>query len=61
MHGVFINILCYADDIVLLAPSWRALQSLLNCLDEQIQLIDMCCNTKKPVVWCLNVLEYLTM
>ena len=45
--GVFIYILCYADDIVLLAPSWPALQSLLSCLDEQIQLIDMCCNTKK--------------
>ena len=49
--GVFINILCYADDIVLLAPSWHALQSLLNCLDEQIQLIDMRCNTKKT---CLH-------
>ena len=26
--GICINILAYADDIVLLAPSWRGLQQL---------------------------------
>ena len=47
LGGCFVNILCYADDIVLLAPSWRALQALLDCLDSQILLIDMQCNTNK--------------
>ena len=28
--GLFYNILAYADDSVLLAPSWRALQSLIE-------------------------------
>jgi len=30
--GMYVNILAYADDIVLLAPSWRGLQQLLNRL-----------------------------
>ena len=28
--GLFVNMLAYADDMVLLAPSWYALQSLIN-------------------------------
>ena len=28
--GLFTNIFAYADDMVLLAPSWRALQYLIN-------------------------------
>jgi hypothetical protein len=44
---VFINILCCADDIVLLAPTWKAMQALLNCLQSECQLINMSCNTKK--------------
>ena len=27
--GTFVNLLAYADDLVLLAPSWRGLQCLL--------------------------------
>ena len=45
--GKFINILCYADDMVLIAPSWHALQCLLNLLALEIALIDMTCNIKK--------------
>jgi len=30
VRDVCMNILAYADDIVVLAPSWHALQSLLN-------------------------------
>jgi len=30
--GWFINILAYADDMVLLAPSWRGLQCLLDII-----------------------------
>jgi len=47
--GLFINVLAYADDIVLLTPSWYALQKLLIVLEEHIGNIDMVCNTKKTV------------
>jgi len=43
------NILAHADDIVVLAPSWHALQSLLNVLHSQSILIDMRCNVNKTV------------
>jgi len=44
-----VNILAYADDLVLLAPSWRALQQLLDKLQVKAGDIDMCCNSKKTV------------
>ena len=44
-----INILAYADDIVLLTPSWRAMQQLLDILVGQIAVIDMSCNVMKTV------------
>ena len=40
--GVFYNILAYVDDTVLLAPSWRALQILINLL-YKCALDDMLC------------------
>jgi len=46
---VCMNILAYADDIFVLAPSWHALQSLLNVLHSQSILIDMSCNVNKTV------------
>jgi uncharacterized protein YqgQ len=49
LGGVFYNILAYADDIVLLAPSWAGLQYLLNKLHINADLIDMSCNTEKTV------------
>ena len=30
--GVFFNVLAYADDIVILAPSWAALQRLIDII-----------------------------
>jgi len=30
MGGTFVNILAYADNIILMAPSWRGLQHLLD-------------------------------
>ena len=47
--GVFANVFAYADDIVLLAPSWQALQALLRVLENGILAIDMSCNTRKTV------------
>jgi len=31
--GMFMNILAYADDVALLAPSWFALQQLIDALE----------------------------
>jgi hypothetical protein len=51
---MFINIIAYADDMVLLAPSWAGLQLLLNILADSISGIDMLYNVKKTV--CTNFL-----
>lgn len=51
-----VNILAYADDVVLLSPSWRGLQfeflidSLLLCA----QTLDMACNDRKTVCMVHN-------
>jgi len=45
----FINILAYADNIVLIAPSWTALQQLLNVLHDKATAINLECNVKKTV------------
>jgi Reverse transcriptase (RNA-dependent DNA polymerase) len=47
--GIFCNILAYADDIVLLAPSWAALQQLIDLLARCAKVIDMSCNIDKTV------------
>jgi hypothetical protein len=54
LGGVFYNILAYADDIVLLAPSWKALQMLINVLNRYAQDIDMMCNIDKTVCMVFN-------
>jgi len=43
----------YANDLVLLAPSWRALQSLLRAVEVAGVNINMTFNTLKPFVWFL--------
>ena len=52
--GMLINTLAYADDIVLLAPSWRALQKLIDVLFVHSTKIDMLCNTQKSVCMVFN-------
>ena len=47
--GMMLNLLCYADDIVLLAPSWSALQRLINQLNNEAVKINMSFNIKKTV------------
>ena len=47
--GMFVNLLCYADDMVLLAPSWPALQNMLYTLESAAQSISMSFNTLKTL------------
>ena len=39
--GVCMNLLAYADDIVLLSPSWRGLQKLLNIIEKAAAAVEM--------------------
>src|SRR5579872_6444046 len=43
------NILAHADDIVLIAPSWRALQELITVLNANAMKINMSFNVDKTV------------
>ena len=52
--GKTINLLAYADDMVLLAPSWHALQSLLRTVEDAACIINMTFNTKKTVCMIFN-------
>jgi len=45
-----VNILACSDDLVLLAPSWRALQLLFDKLRSIADHLDMICNSSKTVV-----------
>ena len=45
--GTFVNLLAYADDLVLLAPSWRGMQILLNTVQDAASKIKMSFNTEK--------------
>jgi len=44
---IMLNVLAYADDMVLLAPSWHALQELIKILEYCCTSLDTVCNTKK--------------
>jgi hypothetical protein len=50
----FLNMLAYADDIVLLAPSWHGMQSLLQLIENSAKELGMCFNTKKTVCMTFN-------
>ena len=52
--GQFFNILAFADDIVLLAPSWVALQMLIDVLQQEAIKIVMLVNVKKTVGMVFN-------
>jgi hypothetical protein len=44
----------YADDLVLLAPSWHALQKLLCILEDAANKINLIVNAKKTVCMIFN-------
>ena len=43
------SIFCYADAILLLAPSVQSLQTLLHLCEAELIYLDMCINRKKCV------------
>jgi len=47
--GSFVNLLADADDMVLLSPSWRAMQALIKLLELFCTKLDIVCNTKNTV------------
>ena len=49
-----INLLAYADDMVVLTPSWQALQSILVVTEDAVSKISMSFNTKKTVCMVFN-------
>jgi len=49
-----VNILAYADDLVVMAPSWAALQELLKTLELNITDINVQCNIDKTVCMVFN-------
>jgi len=55
--GCMVNILAYADDMVLLAPSRKSLQGLLDIIDKVAVEIDMSFNTNKTVCMMFNPVE----
>jgi len=50
----FVNILAYADDIAVSAPTWKALQSLLNILNGHVAQLNMQCIVEKTVCMVFN-------
>ena len=49
-----INLLCFADDVVLIAPSWDGLQLLIDTLYILADEINMSFNTSKTVCMVFN-------
>ena len=47
--GMSVSILLYADDLVILSPTWFAQQKLLNLCDESVACLDMKFNASKSV------------
>ena len=47
--NISVNVFVYADDIVLLAPSWHAMQTLIETLENCCVSLDLLCNVIKTV------------
>jgi len=52
--GLHLNIMAYADDMVLLSPYWHAMHKRLCILDSRCHDLDMTCNTNKTVCMALK-------
>ena len=53
-NGFCLNLLAYADDIVILAPSWQGLQMLLTIIEKAARAIKLSFNTKKTECMVFN-------
>ena len=51
---VFTNIFSYADDMILLATSWSAMQQILELLEKNCITYSILCNTKETVCMVFN-------
>jgi len=49
VYGQVVNVLAYADDMVLLASSWRTLPRVISILSVHATSLDLKCNTIKAV------------
>ena len=47
--GIVVHLLAYADDVVTIAPSWQALQTILLAVDDDARKIYMTFNKKKTM------------
>ena len=52
MGGTFVNLLCYADDMVLIIPSWSALHAYYA--RQKLQLLTCLVIARKRFVWYLS-------
>jgi len=52
--GMMLNVLAYDDDLVLLEPSWTAMQDLLHLLKQLSTSIDTICSIKKTTCMILQ-------
>ena len=52
--GIAANIFAYADDVVLLAPSWHAMQELIALVAECCKVLDLECNVRKTKCMVIN-------
>ena len=54
VDNMVVDVLAYVDDLVLLAPSWRAMQRLIDVLYVESAKVDMLCNAQKSVAMIFN-------
>ena len=54
----WLNALAYADDLILLSPSWYGMKVLLEILHNISELHNLCINLqKKQLRWSLHLLK----
>ena len=52
--GMAVNVFAYADDVVLLAPSWNGMQDLVMILSECSKFLNLECNAWKTQCMVVN-------
>jgi len=55
--GNVVNLLAYADDLVLLAPSWIAMQEILSIPKVQADNLNLSRNVNKTVYMIFNAMK----